>query len=105
MKKKENVEVPAELEQEIKSKNSKVSKFIAVALCLIIIIIEEVIFRTPPIASTAVGTVYFGMQTAEEWLNFKDFKRKTTMLAAIFFSLLFAACFIGLIIGFVKTNG
>ena len=103
MKKKESVEVPAELEQEIKSKNSKASKFIAVALCLIIILIEEVIFRTPPIASAAVGTVYFGMQTAEEWLNFKDFKRKTTAFKAVIFTLLFVACFVGLIIGFIKT--
>ncbi len=102
---KEKVEVPAELEKEIETKHSAVAKFVGAAICFVIIFIEEIIFSTPPVASMAVFTVYFGMQTTEKLLNWRSFRRKLTLLAFILCAVMFLAFLTGLIAFLIQSKG
>ena len=82
-----------ERELNVHTKSSAIAKAVGVAIAFVIVLIEEIFFEHPPIASMSAFSVCFAMDAVESWYRLINLKGKFNLIKSIIFSV-FAITFI-----------
>ena len=88
--------------RNIHTKSSAIAKAIGSLLGLIIVLIEILFFKHPPIASMAAFSVCYTMGAVESWYRFINLKGKFDLIRGILFSLFAIAFMVSLMVLWFK---
>lgn len=86
-----------EREINVHTKSSAIAKAVGVAIAFVIVLIEEVFFKHPPIASMAAFSVCFAMNAVEAWIRFVSLRGKLNLIKSVLCSALAVAFMVCLI--------
>ena len=89
-----------ERELIVHTKSSAIAKAVGVAIACAIVLIEEIFFEHPPIASMSAFSVCFAMNAVEAWYRFVNLKGKFNLIKSVLCSI-FAVAFMICLIHFL----